>query len=914
MAAEAGQVEIPILPDLSSFGVLLAAGLRGSMGSVQGIFSAISKNWGIALAAGIAAGVGASIKSAVQYEQSFRRVAAITNASTEDLGRWRDQLLEVSSLTAQSPQELADALYFLASAGLKMSDVMGVLKVAAQGSAVGLGDVHTLSLVTAQALNAFSDQGLTAVQAMDALTAAVRAGAVEPDQLAASLGRVMPIADAVGLSFQEVVGGISAMTNAGLDAYESTTALRQLLANVAAPSVEAAGAMSQMGISTQQLRDTLAQGGLLAALDLLGEKSEMNFDVMRRIIPNIRALAGFYNLTRDEMSQAKDVMNQVTNSTGDLSEAFGKTQQNVSFQLERLGNNFEVLKVRAGEAFLPLVNVITNALNGLMPLLGAVANNAHLVVAAFLLWKGLPAIIGGVSAALRVLGATMASEQLAGLNLRQLYYVIAGLAGQVPVLGAMTAALGGLGRAAGTIFVVASGIRGIMNTIEGMHTAATADDPFKILGQNAKIPLNALEALKESSTGFIHNLTVMGHTVTGQLAGSSDLWAEYNEKVASVKQSMLDVVQAGVPLAEVQKNIANHSGAIVDVFKEFPAGSAEAREALDQIISGERDLSEQAKETGLVMAAAINSGLHVGDLIPKFQDAAGVIGLAGMSVQEFGQSAVTAFNKGAPAFNKFISDMQSKLGDAFNEMAGQIAGAVNFANNALSSFAQHGNQSLSTFVSNLTKAGKKTKAYGDDLKEIAKHGGEALVTQLVAMGTEGASAAQRIADGTNKMRDKAIANFNAVTGQAGKIGTELTTKVYGVLNDIFTVLNNIAAHGFDTDLSVDTDKAKSSVAELKAYAEAPLTTTLSVNVDYDKIGSHQVRAAGGPVSSGKAYIVGEEGPELFVPRSGGKIVPNDKLSPRQHAPASGGGGQINVTLSRRKVLDELDRQVRYAGR
>lgn len=913
MAAEAGQVEIPILPDLSSFGVLLATGLRGSMGGVQGIFSAISKNWGLALAAGIAAGVGASIKSAVQYEQSFRRVAAITNASTEDLGRWRDQLLEVSSLTAQAPQELADALYFLASAGLKMEDVMGVLKVAAQGAAVGLGDVHTLSLVTAQALNAFSDQGLTAVQAMDALTAAVRAGAVEPDQLAASLGRVMPIADAVGLSFQEVVGGISAMTNAGLDAYESTTALRQLLANIAAPSVEAAGAMSAMGISTQQLRDTLSQGGLLAALDLLGKKSEMNFDVMRRIIPNIRALAGFYNLTRDEMKQASDVMTQVTNSTGDLSEAFGKTQTNVSFQLERLGNNFEVLKVRAGEAFLPLVSVITSALNGLMPILGLVANNAHLVVAAFLLWKGLPAIIGGVSAALRVLGLTMASEQLSGLNLRQLYYVLANMVSAIPGIGRLVGTLGGLGRAAGIVGAVVLGLKGINDTITGFKESVTADDPFKILGVNAKIPLNVLGQLRESSTGFIGNLTRMGHTITG----TGGLWDEYNEKVAAVRQAMTDAANAGVLVADVQKNIGTSAGRVVDVFDKFPASSAEARQALLDIASGAEALSDKAKESGSVMAAAINSGLSVKKLIPQFQDAAGVISLAGMSVQEFGQNAVTAFNKGAPAFNKFINDMQKKLGDAFNEMASTIAGAVNFANDALSSFAEHGNQSLSTFVSNLTKAGKKTKAYGDDLKEIAKHGGEALVQQLVAMGTEGASAAQRIADGTNKMRDKAISNFNAVTGQAGKIGTELTTKVYGVLNDIFTVLNNIAAHGFDTDLSVDTDKAKSSVAELKAYAEAPLTTTLSVNIDYGKLPPdipHGLRAAGGPVSSGKAYIVGEEGPELFVPKSGGKIVPNDKLSPRQHAPASGGGGQINVTLSRRKVLDELDRQVRYAGR
>ena len=38
------------------------------------------------------------------------------------------------------------------------------------------------------------------------------------------------------------------------------------------------------------------------------------------------------------------------------------------------------------------------------------------------------------------------------------------------------------------------------------------------------------------------------------------------------------------------------------------------------------------------------------------------------------------------------------------------------------------------------------------------------------------------------------------------------------------------------------------------------------------------RAAGGPVSMGSSYIVGEEGPEIFVPNSSGYIIPNDRAS------------------------------------
>jgi hypothetical protein len=45
-------------------------------------------------------------------------------------------------------------------------------------------------------------------------------------------------------------------------------------------------------------------------------------------------------------------------------------------------------------------------------------------------------------------------------------------------------------------------------------------------------------------------------------------------------------------------------------------------------------------------------------------------------------------------------------------------------------------------------------------------------------------------------------------------------------------------------------------------------------------------ASGGPAQANQPYIVGEEGPELFVPKSSGTVVPNG---------ASMGGGNAQVT-------------------
>ena len=68
------------------------------------------------------------------------------------------------------------------------------------------------------------------------------------------------------------------------------------------------------------------------------------------------------------------------------------------------------------------------------------------------------------------------------------------------------------------------------------------------------------------------------------------------------------------------------------------------------------------------------------------------------------------------------------------------------------------------------------------------------------------------------------------------------------------------------------------------------------------------KALGGPVSpSGGPYIVGERGPELFMPSSSGNITPNH---------AMGGGGTVNITVTSadpNEVVRALQTYVRQSG-
>jgi phage-related protein len=67
------------------------------------------------------------------------------------------------------------------------------------------------------------------------------------------------------------------------------------------------------------------------------------------------------------------------------------------------------------------------------------------------------------------------------------------------------------------------------------------------------------------------------------------------------------------------------------------------------------------------------------------------------------------------------------------------------------------------------------------------------------------------------------------------------------------------------------------------------------------------KAMGGPVSSGTSYVVGERGPELFVPNTAGRIIPNGG--------SGGGGATLNLTVNgaidpegtARTIVDVLNR-------
>ena len=66
-------------------------------------------------------------------------------------------------------------------------------------------------------------------------------------------------------------------------------------------------------------------------------------------------------------------------------------------------------------------------------------------------------------------------------------------------------------------------------------------------------------------------------------------------------------------------------------------------------------------------------------------------------------------------------------------------------------------------------------------------------------------------------------------------------------------------------------------------------------------------AEGGPAQAGRPYIVGEKGPELFVPNTSGTVIPNDQIT------NNGGMGMGGPTIINNiSAIDTLDFQTRIA--
>jgi tape measure domain-containing protein len=166
-----------------------------------------------------------------------------------------------------------------------------------------------------------------------------------------------------------------------------------------------------------------------------------------------------------------------------------------------------------------------------------------------------------------------------------------------------------------------------------------------------------------------------------------------------------------------------------------------------------------------------------------------------------------------------------------------------------------------------------------------------------------------ISSAKNWVFDRVTDIVNAVLGIPGKIGS-LATALLQAGKDLMTGLVN----GIEAAPNAIIDALK----EVAKHVPGPIKEILK----HVPVVSDLFKAEGGPVLAGQPYIVGEKGPELFVPKVPGRIVPNGQLPSAASIqpaaqPAAARGGLVieNAHFGSTGVIRDLDwwQQTRLAG-
>ena len=104
---------------------------------------------------------------AADYQSSMQKINGLVGISQKQVNAWSDDILELGKTLPQSPKDLADAMFFITSAGLRGKTALDALKQSAKASAAGLGETKVVADAVTSAMNAYGKKNLSAAQATD---------------------------------------------------------------------------------------------------------------------------------------------------------------------------------------------------------------------------------------------------------------------------------------------------------------------------------------------------------------------------------------------------------------------------------------------------------------------------------------------------------------------------------------------------------------------------------------------------------------------------------------------------------------------------------------------------------------------------------------------------------------------------
>lgn len=380
--------------------------------------------------AGLTAAVGYlqyfMVKAQTEMDTAMRNIWTIVDTSYNEIMRYEDKVFKLSQMIPRSAKDLAEGLYWIISATIPAAEAMDVLEASAKSATAGLSTTYAAADVLTDIINAYGYKASDATAISDILFRTVERGKVTYDGLAGSLGAVVGTAAIGNVAFEELAAAVATMTQIGLSADESTTALNRFLLTIVKSSGQAQTEAAKLGLEWNA--SALEAKGLVGMVQALDEATGGNLETMARIVPEIRALKSVLALARDGAAAYTKEVENMYNAQGALERAFLKQKDSVANSLTFMKNAFYEFSTDMGKAFEPAIRGVYDFGTSLFKWLGDLPPATQKVIAAtMLLSTTFAALQGPIKKAI----ASMQAFNLAAM----------GPGGWIAILGTIAAAI-----------------------------------------------------------------------------------------------------------------------------------------------------------------------------------------------------------------------------------------------------------------------------------------------------------------------------------------------------------------------------------------------------------------------------------------------------------------------------------------
>ena len=870
----------------------------------------------------------ASIKSAADFETSFAKIEGLVGVAGSEIDELQAAARELGPAYGTSANEAAEALFFITSAGLRGSDAIETLESSLKASAIGLGETAVVADLATSALNAYGADVLSASEATDVLTNAVRLGKLAPDQLSAAMGQILPVASAMGVEFHEVGAAFAAMSRTGTDANVAATQLRQILATILSPSNESATAIESVGLSVQGLREQIRDEGLLSVLQTLVDRFDGNSAATAEVFGNIRALSGVLDLMGSNVAATTEIFDGMTNSLGTTDEAFAVTADTANFGFKVALEELRLAMMDLGETLMPIATDIAESIRGMVDRFRELSPEQQdfLTKAALIAAAAGPLIVimGNLAIAVGVLTAAVAKFGVAAVIATGGLALLAGLAGYAAF---KTATMTDAERAAikaaqdheAANYRAANGYIELRRQAEGA-SAAISDSSWEMRratnaaaafnrheterfqrmaeGQRETRAMAAAEAALAAATedaadavggaggpSLTDALVVLSDEMREALQRINDLYVGTSEAGDELAQYARDVLAAGTATEETKREIERLAGAMK---QELSAALSDAEGRLTRA----QQAFDQYRDS---IAGGIRSGNTIADAVSDQTKAT-------EDLAEAERAYSAAQDEGDP--------------DKIAEAAENLARAKD-AQGTFTDFLARGAETAQVFagqIDQLRLAGASLSVT-QEIAELGAETGGRIIAELLAGGAEAIQRANELTAAVEAASmDAANAAAKQFYGAGVRAAQAMVDGLKSQIDELDDVLEEIVeriADAFERQKKPSGPSVDTSADGPSPAAMAPLTQR-QVDAIYQTdwgalsrqlggLGGIPAMADGGLVLGPTLALIGEAGPELVLPldRAGGM-----------------GGDTINVTVTSadpQAVVEAIRRYTRSNG-